>query len=218
MSTYQLEFTEEMAGWFAFGDHDPEAGSALGRKAGLGLMFHLTIVVDDVDRFVRDPLTLARADGWVESQALGGRLEVEHGDFNLFVVVGPGHRQMHYRLTFRDGTDHPLTLLGRKEVVGGSWRQLWKQTTTLYVRLRQGHVEDDVDGGDIGAAGDDGLVGAGVLVISPRSFARQLTTFRVHGGSFRGRWRAFAAFVRLFVGHLWHVFGWPRARIRRKAA
>jgi cholesterol oxidase len=213
MSTHQLSFTEEMAGWFAFGDRDPVAGSAAGRAAGLGLMFHLTIVVDDVDRFVRDPLTLARADGWIESQALGGRLEIEHGDFNLFVVVGQGHRQMRYRLTFRDGTDHPLTLLGTKEVVGGSWRQLWKQTTTLYVRLHQGHVDDGDDVGD----DNDGLVGAGVLVISPRSFARQLTTFRVRGGSWRGRLRALVAFGRLFVGHLWHVFGWPRARTRRTA-
>jgi cholesterol oxidase len=208
MSTHQLSFTEEMAGSFAFGSGDPMSGPATGGTPGLELMFHLTIVVDDVDRFVHDPLTLARADGWVESQALGGRLSVEDGDFNLFVVVGEGHRQMRYRLTFRDGAGHPLTLLGSKEVVGGSWRQLWAQTTTLYVRLRRGHLNDE--------GSDDAAVGAGVLKISPRSFARQLTTFRVRGPR-RGRVGALLAFSKLFVGHLWQVFGRPQRRMTRSA-
>lgn len=210
MTVHRLSFTEEMAGWFAFGEDDPASGSAEGQASGLRIKFHLAIVVDDVDRFVDDPMTLARADGWVQSQALGGRLAVEDGDFNLFVVVGDGHRQMRYRLTFRDGAGHPLTLLGRKEIVGGSWRQLWSQTTTLYVRLRRGHVDED--------GSNDELVGAGILEISPQSFARQLTTFRVRGGSWRGRLGAGVAFGRLFVGHLWRVFGQPRTEMTRSAA
>jgi cholesterol oxidase len=198
MTGYQLRFTEEMAGFVAFDAPDPAAGDAAGRAAGSRLLFHLTIVVDDVDRFVDDPEEHARATGWISCDLFGGRLPVERGDFNLFVEVADGHKQMRYRLLFDDAAGHPLTLVGRKEVVGGPLTEVWAPTTTLYTTVQAGHRR----------AGDpDGrVVLAGILHISPPSFARQLTTFRVRGPSWSGRGRALVRFGRLFAGHLWDVF------------
>ena len=66
-------------------------------------MFHLTIEVDGVHRFNTDPEHPGAATGWFESEALGGRMEVERGAFNLF-VDGDDTAQtwMLYRLFFRD--------------------------------------------------------------------------------------------------------------------
>lgn len=210
--TNSLRFSETMAGWFAFDTADPAAGDRAGREAGTALAFHLTIIVDDVDRFIADPDQQARAEGRVVCEALGGELAVERGDFNLFVDVGDHHKQMRYRLTFQDAAGNPLTLLGRKEVVGGGGlRAVWAQTTTLYTSVARGH---DVA---IGPVPPEDLVGSGILRISVPSFAKQLTTFRVSGGDWRSRLRALRAFMHLFAGDLWQVFR-PRSSRRGSAA
>ena len=101
--TYRLEFTEKMIGAFTFGESDYHAGT----RAGAGLMFRLTIATDDVDAFVADPRHLAVPQGYVDSDALGGRRTVEAGTFNLFVDEGAGTRHMLYRLYFSDATGRP---------------------------------------------------------------------------------------------------------------
>lgn len=201
---YQLEFTEEMKGWFAFGTDSFATGAEQGRTAGCSLMFHLTISTEDVHRFIRDRDHLARASGWVKSDVLGGRVPVDRGDFNLFVDDGPHRKRMLYRLFFEDGAGHPLTLSGFKDISPNRVSHVWPETTTLYTRVLQGHVDA---GGEAGAV----LVGSGILRILPQDFARQLTTFRVRGGTRRGRLEALGGFADLFVGQLWHVFG---ARVR----
>ncbi len=80
-----VRFTEEMKGYVTFGERDYERGAREGRESGTRLMFHLTIEVDDLDRFASDPRREAAAEGWVGCDSLGGRLPVERGVFNLFV-------------------------------------------------------------------------------------------------------------------------------------
>ena len=46
-----VRFTEEMKGHVSFGETDYERGAREGREAGTRLMFHLTIEVEDLDRF-----------------------------------------------------------------------------------------------------------------------------------------------------------------------
>ena len=43
--------------------------------------------MDDIDRFIADREHPGSAAGYVECDALGGRLDVEQGLFNLFVDV-----------------------------------------------------------------------------------------------------------------------------------
>jgi hypothetical protein len=47
---------------------------------------------------------------------------------------------------------------------------------------------------------------AGVLRITPSSFARQLTTVRATGPTLAARAGAIGRFGRLFVGRLWDVY------------
>jgi len=205
-----LQFTEEMKGHVVFGQTDPGGGGATDGEPGAALMFHLTIVVDPVDRFLHDPRHRARARGYVHCDELGGRLPVTDGVFNLFVEEGdPGLRRMLYRLQFTDVVGHALTLGGYKTVRRQHLPPLdvWPDTTTLYTRIVRGHV-DDVDDPDVE------VVASGVLRIRALDFARQMTTFRTSGPTRRRRTGGHSRFVAFFVGQLWAVY----VRRHRRAA
>ena len=201
MTAYSLAFTEEMKGFFALNEPDFQRGFNAGRRGRSSLMFHLTIETEDVRRFIDDRNHLGSARGWVGCDVLGGRLPVERGVFNLFVDDGPDgrHKHMLYRLWFSDSVGHPLTLSGFKDIHPAALTRVWPETSTLYTRIESGHVEADADG-------TAPLIGAGVLHILKRDFAKQLTTFRVSGGDLGGRLSALAAFGDLFAGQLWQVF------------
>lgn len=204
-----VRFTEEMTGFAAWGVQDFREGERLGREEQDRLRFRLTIEVDDLDRFVAAPEHTAHARGWVEYAPLGGRFAVEHGRFNLFVDQGdPGRKRMLYQLHFSDSGGFPLTLLGHKVVHDDPGHDLWADTTTLYTRLLRGHVGWD-------DAGAPEVLAAGVLRITPLSFARQLTTFRARADTPVRRWDALARFGRLFAGQLWDVYVSPADVPRR---
>lgn len=203
MST--VEFTEEMKGHIALGQTDFEAGARKGKADGTFFMFHLTITADDIDTFIDDPDREARAEGYVSCQALGGKLPVERGIFNLFVdTADPDTKRMLYRLFFTDGAGRPLTMSGFKLVKNDPGFDLWPDTSTLYTRVLGGHVDP---AGDAQAE----VVASGILTIYLRDFARQLTTFRSHGGTPMERARALERFGRLFLGDLWDIYG-PTAK------
>jgi cholesterol oxidase len=194
----QLEFTEEMKGFVTFADVGFDEGYRDGRDEGNAFMFHLTIWIDDVDRFVGDPDHTASADGWIECPALGGRRPVQRAVFNLF-VDDDGGTQMRYRLWFTDDADRPITLTGFKVIKDDPGFDVWRDTTTLYTQLLDGHVEAGND--------DDATLRArGIITIHLPDFLEQLTTFRTHGPDAKAEASAFAAFGSLFLGKLWDVY------------
>ena len=195
-------FTEEMKGYVGLGHEDYDAGARAGRETDGALMFHLTITVDDLDRFVVDPDHDATATGWVGCDVLGGKLPVERGVFNLFVDQDdPRDKRMLYQLWFSDASGRPLTLAGHKVVQDHPGLDVWSDTTTLYTRILAGHVALAEPGSDQAE-----VVAAGILRIPPLDFARQLTTFRASGPSLSARLNALFRFQRLFVGSLWDVY------------
>ncbi|MDH6236033.1 GMC oxidoreductase [Cryobacterium sp. CG_9.6] len=208
-----LSFTERMRGPATIGIADPARGALNGRIRGHDLMFELTITATDLAAFTRDPLHPASASGYVMFDALGGRLEVEQGWFNLFVhPAGLDGRRMLYRLWLRDVGGSPLTLVGYKEVSNRAGFTPWRDTTTLFVHVLDGHIAppEPVSG----ASGQlafvqpaAGVRASGIIHISPWAFARQLTTFRTTGPAARG---ALLTFGRLFVGEVAHVYLRPR--------
>ncbi len=205
-ATYGLRFTEEMKGHVVFGEVEPEVAARVEGARREPFMFHLDIEVDDVARFVADAHHLATPAGWVTCPPLGGRLAVESGSFNLFVDddTDPDRRTMRYRLHVRDVRGQPFTLVGVKQIGDDPGFDVWADTTTLYVHLLRGEVPEPADG----STGHDGaeVVAAGELRILLRDFARQLTTFRVHGGTAAGRLEALGHFGRLFMGELWDLY------------
>ena len=209
MNASAVRFTEEMKGHVSFGETDYERGAREGRENHTRLMVHLTIEVDDLDRLAADAGRAEEATGWVECDALGGRLPVERGVFNLLVEEeDPEIKHMLYRLFFRDGVGHPVTLAGFKTLTNRRGIRVWSDTSTLYTRLSRGHV---VAGEDPDAE----LVASGILRIRLLGFLRQLATFRAGGRrSLVAQVAAIVRFDALFLGHLWEVYGLHRVRGR----
>jgi predicted acylesterase/phospholipase RssA len=197
----RLHFTEEMSGHVGFGAVQPGDGLGSGRRAGTSLRFRLTISVPGVERFILDPDLEADATGSLWCDQLGGQLQVERGIFNLFVDQGdPSDKRMLYRLLFRDGEGRPLTFTGYKVVRDHPGRDLWRDTTTLYVRIVAGHVGPQEEG-------EAEVIASGILRLGALDLLRQLSTFRVEGPTLRDRTSALGRFGLLFMGRLWDVYG-----------
>lgn len=193
-----LSFTEEMRGRLALGETDPDTGASCGSEATV----HLTITITDVRAFVADPWHLATVHGWIDAGALGGRLEIHAGWFNLF-APGPvaGTRRMVYRLPVVDGDGTPLTVVGRKEVRNDPGTDILRDTTTLFTRVLDGHRRFPVTA-DVTVEPHE-IAAAGVLRLTPADLARQVATFRTTGP---GGPAALARFGRFFLGGLWDVY------------
>jgi cholesterol oxidase len=195
-----VRFTEEMLGHVTFGETDFARGAQTGRDGSEFLKFHLTIEVADMERFSTDPMRQAGAVGYLQCDALGGRLPVEKGVFNLFVDSGPGVKRMLYRLWFRDGVGHPLTMTGYKLVENDAGFDLWKDTTTLFTKVLKGHVEES-------AESTAELVASGILRIRVQDFAKQMTTFRAGGsGGIGAKLGGLIKFGVIFVGQLAEIY------------
>ena len=208
--TASVRFTEEMLGHVTFGETDFHRGSQSDRDGSAAFKFHLTIDVDDIARFESDPLRAADAVGYVDCDALGGRLDVERGWFNLFVDVEPGVKHMLYRLWFRDGVGHPLTMTGFKLIENDAGFDVWKDTTTLFTRVLRGHVEPD---GDQSAE----LVASGIIKIRVQDFAKQLTTFRSDGAGIGVKLGALVRFGVVFCKQLAEAYLRRGSRTRVQA-
>jgi cholesterol oxidase len=198
-----VHFTEEMAGFVCVGAPDYAAGFHNGREAGTRLKFHLTIGTHDLDAFLADPQHLCDAMGYIAAPVFGGEhLPVDRGRFNLFAPgLSPGRSVMRYRLWFNamDGT--PLTLVGFKDVGNDGGLDLWHDTTCLFTRILEGHVE---------AQDDDSVPerARGLLLIHPGMFAKQLTTFKGHPA-------AVLRFGWMFLHSLIAIYGKRPRRPRR---
>jgi hypothetical protein len=198
-----LEFTEQMKGYLALGEPDYALGYEKGKLAGLSALVHLTIKVDDVDRFVTDPQHLADAVGYVECSAFGGRRPVTNGQFNLLVdLADPSTKAMYYRLLFTSAQGQPFTFIGFKHIQDDPGPDEWEDTTTLFSRVVAGHVSVDEDG-------TAPLEAGGIVRIQLGDFLHQMTTFRVEGPTLGARLSALTRFGNLFFGKLWDVYG-PR--------
>jgi cholesterol oxidase len=163
-------------------------------------MFHLTIGTDDLAAHRADPWHPCWAKGYVVAPALdAGRLDVEHGTFNLFAPgLAPGRTTMRYRLWVTGAGGEPYTLNGYKDVGHDQGMDMWPDTTTLFTRIVRGHT-DDLDP-DPAAE-----LGRGKLTLDAKMFAHQLTTFR-------GDPTAVAVFAGIFARSLILQYGLPHRK------
>ena len=141
LMTASVRFTEEMLGHVTFGEPTSPAApsrtaTAPGRSSSTSRSRSTTSSASATTRCA----PRRRASAGLECDALGGKLPVEQGWFNLFVDVEPGVKHMLYRLWFRDGVGHPVTMTGFKLVKDDAGFDVWKDTTTLFTRVLHGHV------------------------------------------------------------------------------
>jgi cholesterol oxidase len=197
----RVHFTEEMKGYVTFEETDYDSGFRRGKEAGNFLMFHLTITVDNVERFLADPQHEASAVGYVRCPALGEDMPVDKGAFNLFVDhEGRLDKRMIYRLYLNHEKEGPLTLSGFKVIQDDPGYDIWSDTTTLFTHLLRGHVEaEEEDAPEV--------LASGIIHIYHRDFLKQLTTIRVEGQTLAEGNKARLQFGQAFFGPLWDVYG-----------
>ncbi len=199
-----VEFTEKMRGFITFGEDDYDKGFRQGKKAKTKCMFHVTVHMEDIERFIAEPAHEGTITGHVECDALGGKLEVKQGWFNLFVDAdedGEERKLMKYRLWIADGEGHEITLNGYKEAKDDPGFDIWSDTTTLFTHILAGHVPP-VAADVVGDEGEE-VIATGILHVLPADFAVQMTTFRVHPAH---RLDALGKFGGLFLGSLWETW------------
>ena len=203
-----IQFSETMKGHISTGisaeistqiTDDYQAAAARGKADGSSFTFTLTIISDDLDRMLADPMHQARMIGTVNAPALSpDPITVTEGVFNLF-VDDPDHvdgRQMRYRMKMSTAEGRHYYFVGFKSIHNDRGLDVWPDTTTLYVTVYEG----DNDAGQVAAKG--------ILRIPPQDFMTQLTTMRMlNATSTQQRLAATARFGRFFAGALFDVFG-----------
>ena len=199
-----VEFTEKMRGFITFGEDDYDKGFRTGKKSKTKCMFHVTPRMEDIERFVADPAHEGSITGYLHCDALGGKLPVIQGWFNLFVdddEDGEERKLMKYRLWLEDGEGHPITFNGYKEAKDDPGFDVWSDTTTLFSHVLAGHVAPG-PANEVGDAGEE-IIATGILHVLPADFAVQMTTFRVDPAH---RLDALGRFGGLFLGSLWETW------------
>lgn len=195
-----LQFSEVMKGFVQPGEVDCAAGAKAAEAAGHAASVQLTIRTNDVDRFIIDPHHEAAIEGIVNCGPWGRDLRVGRGVFNLLVDSDrPQRKYFDYRVYFNGSDGRPLTLIGHKDIQAGDASDLWTDTTTLFTRILDGHVEAEDDPAAT-------ILGAGILRIHPLDFLHQLTTFRAAGPTRASEAKAIVRFGTLFLGKLWDVY------------
>jgi len=117
----------------------------------------------------------------------------------------PEIKDMRYRLFIRTPSGREMTLVGVKFVDNDGILHLWRDTTTLFTKILEGHVERTADSAAV-------VFASGILRLTPLEFATQLTSFRSNGRTLASRLRAFVRFVVAFATRLWQVYGLKRRR------
>jgi cholesterol oxidase len=203
-----VEFTERMAGYISTAVTLPhETAARRGKEAGSPLSFTVTVLIDDVDRFVDDREHRGRIIGSVACPGLSPEpLDIFDGVFNLMRIdeAAVETKRFDYRFSLgaRDGSEYYFE--GYKVVRSDADLDMWRDTTRLFVDIGRG------------ARGQLGHIARGILEIAPTDFYVQMQTLRGSGGeSPADRLRAVAKFGRYFSRELFDTYGGVLARTGR---
>ena len=202
-----ISWSETFTGRLAFGQDD--FNQAMRPAHGEPVAAGLTVVIGDLTRFlaaqadggIRDPEALPAVvtEGYVRCDAFPGELRVRTGTFEAFVPTAQTeprdalHLRMRYHLELDGPGGRAYVLEGFKLVENDPGYDSWSDTTTLFVRIRDG----------------DEPVATGVLQISPLAFMRQLTTFRATAPTLPARLRALARYQAYFAASLVRTYAGP---------
>lgn len=195
ITTPGISFRETMAGDFALGETDPQAGADKGKAEGTRLAMHAAINIHDMDGFTRDPEHLGAIHGTIDFTPFGEGIPAWGGAFNLFSPADdPAIKYMIYELGF-EHAGQTYYLAGKKQIKDDPGFDLLSDTTTLHTTLHQG---EDASGP---------VVGAGILTLGVQDLIKLVST--MHASNAQGvsdKVAAFAGFGRFFMGQLWDSY------------
>jgi choline dehydrogenase-like flavoprotein len=194
-----VEFTETMRGFGSARVSDEyRAARDQGERDGKKLEFTVTVRSTNLDRMIEDRAHEADLFGTATVALLSPEpMKIENGRFQLLVrdADRPGARKMVYQMPMVAADGRRFHMEGYKSVKDDKGPDLWSDTTTLYVTVREG--------------GADGtMVVKGMVHILMADFAKQLRTMKAVGA--RNKFeelKTLARFGRFFMGALNEVYG-----------
>lgn len=195
-----VEFTERMAGYVVMEPALPhETAFAKGRAANQPFSFTVTVLIDDLERFITNAAHQGKLIGSVHCPALSAEpLNIFDGTFNLMradvSAVETKRFDYNFSAIAKDGAEYHFS--GYKVVRNDRGLDLWSDTTRLYFDLAKGRD------------GKLGALGRGILEIAAKDFLVQLQTIRGTGGTGTAdRVKAAARFGRFFSAELFDTYG-----------
>ncbi|MBK8256843.1 MAG: hypothetical protein IPK82_29745 [Polyangiaceae bacterium] len=214
MAPIPLTVNEWMEGYIGFGAENYDSGfiqGVDGAQGGTTFSHSITIVMDDIDRFVDEPTHVSKVEGTIDCPALGGVRPILEGTFNMLVgEPNSGLKVMLYRMVFTDDKGKPWTMLGHKTIHNDHSFDLWPDITTLYIRLLPG----EVPGPDIASTSLPGQVpppgpnaAMGTIHISTLNAFKSAASFHSPGSNPIQAADAVAKFVAFYFQGAWQVFG-----------
>ncbi len=189
-------FQETMAGRFSLKTRDPEQGAAQGHSVNGRLTLHLTVHIDNLDRFICDRQHRALLHGTIVYPPLSPQpIRASSGLLRLFDPLDQSSRKlMTYELRFSlEGQEYLVA--GDKFVEDDVGIDFWKDTTTLFTRLHRGTNRSAP------------VIGAGILRITPLGILRQVASMRaLNAPSVLDRIQAFGVFLQFFGREMWDTY------------
>ncbi|HEY9289999.1 MAG TPA: hypothetical protein VIP98_01850 [Microlunatus sp.] len=182
-----LRFPEVLVGSVRF----PESKTSEAGLRAYPFTMRLRWDIPDLDAFIEDPRHTVTVTGRIVCEPLGGDLPVANGLVELF-AVDAGRVVMNYLLRFDADNGQRLELRGAKQIVHDRAKDLWPDTTTLPVEIRQ-------------TTGDQRLVVAGQVRLTLPRVMQAIITMRAPGTA-RVKIGTILAFDRFFVAELAHVY------------
>jgi cholesterol oxidase len=197
-----LRFTESLKGFISTAVDEGFVQAANPDRPGASeLRFIITVLVEDLDKLLKDPRHPMGVTGCVLAPALSARpLSVTHGTLNVLVEdpEKPGYKQLRYALHLLSESGERFLLEGFKRLTDDPGIDFWEDTTTLFITLRRGE----------GPAAP--LAYKGMLRISVDDFARQCSTFRVtNAPGVQEQLAAVGRFGEFFLGGLFELYWKP---------
>ncbi len=199
-----LRFTESLKGHISEAVEEDFGQAANPDRPGASpLRFIITVLVEDLDVLLADPMHPMAVTGVVLAPALSPKpLTVSEGVLNVLVPSHerPDYKQLRYKLKLVSEEGERFLLEGFKRLTDDPGIDFWEDTTTLFITVRRG--EDS----------QAPLVYKGMLRISVDDFARQCSTFRVtEAPTAQAQLDAVARFGRFFLGGLFELYWKPSA-------
>ncbi len=137
MSTFK--FDETMSGWLGVGEKDCLVGRMAGEKNKTPCHFDAQIIIDDLNLFTQLGYGLARLEGTITFDPLGGTFPMEDGNFHLFSInPDKGYRQLVYTFGFTDKDGNKYFLYGEKNLQDDPGFDMVEDLTTLFTTIYAG--------------------------------------------------------------------------------
>ncbi len=212
-SARSIEFTERMAGYFVAKKFVLSAKNPLSRDFFMlnsdnnfrkPFEFTVTIKVSDLELFLEDQSTPSQITGKITDFRFGAELSIESGYFQLCTqpAASPDFdtaKEMHYTLFLVDREGKKWTFFGFKEILKENISALWKQTTTLYYYLWEGHSTFE-------KYGDKQVHAIGSVKVSASDFLRQMKSFKTNATSYLEEKKLLAKYFQAFAVNMWESY------------